>query len=234
MSTKNTVILGICILLAFVGASAILTNGMLAFKSMERTVVVKGLAEREVEATTAIWPIRMTSAGNDLEGIYQSLEGQSQKVRDYLVGLGFPESEITLSTPQIVDKLAQSYGDNSPLRYSGSVTLTLYTKKVQTVISARQQLLQLAKQGVNLASEDYNARTEFLFTGLNELKPEMIEQATRNGREVAQRFAQDSDSVLGKIRRAQQGVFSIRDRDSTTPHIKKVRVVSTIEYYLTD
>jgi hypothetical protein len=62
----------------------------------------------------------------------------------------------------------------------------------------------------------------------------MIEEATRNAREVAQKFAEDSDSRLGKIRQASQGQFSIEPRDTNNPHIKKVRVVSTVEYYLSD
>ena len=96
------------------------------------------------------------------------------------------------------------------------------------------RLVELGKQGLAIAGADYEARTQFLFTRLNDIKPDMIEAATRNAREVATRFAQDSDSRLGKIRRASQGQFSIDDRDSNTPHIKKVRVVSTVEYYLSD
>jgi uncharacterized protein len=93
----------------------------------------------------------------------------------------------------------------------------------------------LGKQGVVVAAdEEYGSTTEFLFTELNKIKPEMIEQATRNAREVAEKFASDSQSVLGKIKSANQGQFSVDNRDSNTPHIKNVRIVSTIEYYLND
>ena len=102
------------------------------------------------------------------------------------------------------------------------------------VRSVQQNLSDLLGQGVALSTENYNARTEFIFTRLNEVKPEMIEEATINAREVAEKFADDSNSQLGKIKRANQGQFSIFDRDSQHPHIKKVRVVSTIEYTLTD
>ena len=85
-----------------------------------------------------------------------------------------------------------------------------------------------------VTGQNYQAQPQFLFTGLNQIKPAMIEEATRNAREVAEKFAQDSSSKLGKIRTARQGQFSINDRDSTTAHIKKVRVVSTVEYYLAD
>jgi len=95
-------------------------------------------------------------------------------------------------------------------------------------------VITLGKQGIALAGDEYRNRTRFLFQGLVELKPGMIEEATRNARQVAEKFAEDSESKLGKIKSARQGTFSIRDRDSTTPHLKMVRVVSTVEYYLSD
>ena len=102
------------------------------------------------------------------------------------------------------------------------------------MLQAMRRLTELGKQGIAIAGEDYGVRTEFLYTALNDIKPAMIEEATRNAREVAAKFAQDSESRLGKIRTANQGLFSIQDRDSNTAHIKKVRVVSTVEYYLVD
>lgn len=85
-----------------------------------------------------------------------------------------------------------------------------------------------------LTEGGYQNSTEYLFTRLNEIKPGMIEEATTKAREVARKFAKDSDSRLGKIKKASQGQFSINDRDKNNPHIKKIRVVSTIEYYLSD
>jgi hypothetical protein len=105
---------------------------------------------------------------------------------------------------------------------------------VEAVRNAMQDVIALGKKGVALSGEDYQSQTQFVFSGLATLKPEMIEEATKNARAVAEKFAADSDSSLGKIRSAQQGQFSIENRDSTTPHIKKVRVVSTVEYYLAD
>jgi hypothetical protein len=97
-----------------------------------------------------------------------------------------------------------------------------------------KKLFELGKQGIAISGQDYQTKTQFLFTNLNEIKPEMIEEATKNARKVAEKFAKDSDSKLGKIKKARQGQFSINERDSNTPHIKKVRVVSTLEYYLSD
>ncbi len=95
-------------------------------------------------------------------------------------------------------------------------------------------MLDLTKEGIAISNQDYNSRTEFLFTELNEVKPDMVQSATQNAREVATKFASDSDSKLGKIKQASQGQFSISDRDSNTPYIKRVRIVSTLTYYLDD
>jgi hypothetical protein len=112
--------------------------------------------------------------------------------------------------------------------------VTVYSEDVDLVRKTLESVVDLGKQGIAISGEDYQAKTVFMFTKLNELKPAMIEEATKNARAVAEKFAQDSKSRLGKIRSARQGQFSIQDRDSGTPHMKRVRVVSTIAYYLSD
>jgi hypothetical protein len=210
-------------------------RGLVASRALERTVTVKGLAEREVPADVAIWPVRFVLAGNDLEAVYRELEANLGKVLSFLRDTGFTDDEISVAAPAITDRQAQTYGDaQARFRYSATQTVTIYTKRVSTVLAAGTRLIELGKSGIVLSGDDYQSRTQYLFTGLNDLKPKMIEEATRNAREVAQKFAADSDSRLGKIRTAYQGQFSIQDRDGNTPHIKKVRVVSTIEYYLAD
>lgn len=92
----------------------------------------------------------------------------------------------------------------------------------------------LLQKGVAIVSGDYQYNSEFLFTKLNELKPQMIEEATKNARVAAEQFAKDSDSELGKILNATQGQFSIEDRDANTPYLKKVRVVTSVTYSLED
>jgi hypothetical protein len=143
---------------------------------------------------------------------------------------------VTVSAPAITDKLAQQFGNPSEigLRYVASQTVTVYTPKVDAVRLAINKLAELGKKGVVLSGPEYQSQTEYLFTRLNDIKPEMIEEATRAAREVAEKFAKDSQSELGKIKTANQGQFTITDRDSNTPHIKKVRVVATVEYYLSD
>lgn len=212
-----------------------LYTGIVYFKTVDRTVTVKGLSERDVPADIAIWPIKFSEAGNDLAELYAAIAAKAGTIVAFLKQKGFADSEITLSPPSITDRQAEGSGTQAPrFRYTGRAVVTVYTKKVDAVRQAAQGMVELGRQGIVLAGDDYDARTQYVFTRLNELKPAMVEEATRNAREVAQKFARDSDSRLGKIRHASQGLFSIQDRDSTTPFIKKVRVVSTVEYYLSD
>ena len=98
----------------------------------------------------------------------------------------------------------------------------------------RKPVWSLSVKGIAFGGDDSGQRTEYIFTKLNDIKPAMIEEATQNARSVAEKFAADSQSRLGKIKTANQGLFSIEDRDSNTPYLKKVRVVSTVDYYLAD
>ena len=234
--TKEALILGLLILLGLSSLGYLLGNSLIQFKEFERTVMVKGLAEKEMQADVALWPIPYTDAHNDLPTLYQSLEKDAQTITAFLKDNGFEDSEITLSPPSITDKLAQQYGQNArvKLRYTGHQTLTVYSTKVAQVRQTMNKLSQLGKGGIVFSAGKYENRTEFLFTKLNDIKPAMVEEATRKAREVAEKFAGDSNSRLGKIKKARQGQFSITNRDKNTPHIKKVRVVSTIEYYLSD
>lgn len=229
-------VLGIFVCTGLIGLGYYLANGFLQAKALERTVTVKGLSERDVPADVAIWPIKFTVADNDLVALYATVERNNALIVDFLKQNGFAESEISVSVPAIVDRQAQAYGNDSEarFRYTATSSISVYSQNVDKVRETMNKLVDLGKQGLAIAGQDYEARTQFLFTKLNELKPAMIEEATRNAREVAGKFAQDSASQLGKIKTANQGQFSIEDRDSNTPHIKKVRVVSTVEYYLSD
>ncbi|MCK5087422.1 MAG: SIMPL domain-containing protein [Melioribacteraceae bacterium] len=232
----NSIILGASIFLGLTMLGYLLGKSAIEFKEFERTVYVKGLSERELPADIALWPIQFTRASNSLSDIYSSLESDTDKIIKFLTYNEFDNSEITISAPAIVDKLAQQYGGNSNVgfRYTATQSVTVYSKKVDKVRTTINKLIDLGKKGIVFSGNNYDTRTEFIFTRLNDIKPEMIEEATQKAREVAEKFAKDSNSKLGKIKRASQGQFSIRDRDKNTPHIKKIRVVATVEYYLSD
>ncbi len=204
------------------------------FVDRDRVVTVKGLAEEEVMADYVIWPMTYREMGDDLPAVNARLESRAQQIAQFLTDGGIKPEEITITTPSVDDAQANSYGDNKrPYRYSLMQTMTVATSAVDKVRALIGKQSQLIDQGVSFAT-DYGYRTQYSFTKLNDIKPKMIETATVNAREVAEKFAKDSGSALGKIRRASQGQFSIYDRDSNTAHIKKVRVVTTVEYYLKD
>lgn len=228
--------MGIFIFLGLATLGYILGSAAIKFKEYERTVTVKGLSEREYDADVVIWPIQFTVASNDLEALYGSIESNTSRIRNFLEKNGISAEEISTSSPAITDKSAQQYGNNSKaeFRYTAIQTVTVYSGNIKAVRSVMEELSVLGKTGIVFTAANYQAQTEYLFTRLNEVKPEMIEEATRNAREVALKFAADSKSSLGKIKRASQGQFSINPRDKNNPHIKKVRVVSTVEYYLSD
>ena len=210
-------------------------EGLLKARQLDRSVTVKGLAEQEHPADIAIWPIRFVRPGNNLEALVIALEDDAKRVVTFLVEDGFERDELTVNPPAIVDKQANSYGgSDSRFRYAATGLVTVYSKKVEAVRKAQSALSELGKQGITINADEYQSRAEYIFTGLNKVKPDMVEEATRNARTVAEKFAADSASTLGKIKNARQGQFSIVDRDSNTPHIKKVRIVSTLEYYLAD
>jgi len=234
--TAEAFILGAFLCAGLVIAGFLLSSGVTKLKSLERSVSVKGLSEKEVTADVAIWPIKFEVAADDLGALVSAIEGKNRLVYDFLISAGFEAKDISISAPAVIDRQAQGYGDANrfAFRYAGSSTVSVYTREVQLVRKTIRKLVDLGKLGVAVSGENYDAKTEFLYTGLNRLKPAMIEEATMNARAVAEKFASDSKSRLGKIKSASQGQFTIENRDSNTPHIKKIRVVSTLEYYLTD
>jgi hypothetical protein len=235
-SKSGALILGIFI---FAGLSVLgyqLADGAIKYKLHDRSVTVKGLSEREYKADIAIWPIEFTLADNDLEKLYGSIESHTSTIKLFLEENGFSGDEITTSSPSINDRSAQQFSNKyrAEFRYSALQSVTVYTNKIEAVRNIKGSLSELGKQGIVFTGSNYQSQTEYIFTRLNEVKPEMIEEATRKAREVAEKFASDSQSKLGKIKRASQGQFSISARDKNNFHIKKIRVVSTVEYYLSD
>lgn len=212
-----------------------LRSGIVHFKDSERVVTVKGLSEQEVKADRVIWPLMYKQVGDDLTVLYNNIEKTNGTIIAFLRSNGVDEKEITIAPSQLIDMAAELYNPNAPrYRYSVTTVLTVVTDKVDLVRSLMQRQGDLLKQGVAVTGGDYQYRTQFLYTGLNTIKPGMIEEATANARTAAEKFAHDSKSKLGKIRSATQGQFSIEDRDENTPYIKSVRVVTTVEYYLKD
>ncbi|WP_461517915.1 SIMPL domain-containing protein [Porticoccus sp.] len=232
----NALILGLGILLGLGVLGHQLADAAIRFKEYERTVNVKGLAEQEYPADVVIWPIQFAEASNNLEELYSAIDRGADKIRQFLLAKGLSDEEISVAMASITDKSARDFdsGVRAEFRYTAQQTVTVYSSQVDKVRGVMGSLSELGKQGIALTGGNYQSQPQYLFTRLNEVKPEMIEVATRKAREVAEKFAEDSQSRLGKIKRASQGQFSISPRDINNPHLMKVRVVSTVEYYLAD
>lgn len=230
----GTAVLGICITLGLAIAGISMSVAFYRTRVTQRYVTVKGLAERNVDADLAIWPITFKETGNDLTALYRIVNSKRQIIRQFLIGYGFEDSEISLSAPSIRDSQAEPiYGDRivPQFRYTAQQTISVYTDKVTLVKKTMEKSGELVGKGVVLVA---GGSAEFLFTSLNAVKPGMIAEATRNAREAAEQFAKDSGSKVGKIRTARQGLFSINVRDRNSPEFKVVRVVNTIEYFIVD
>jgi hypothetical protein len=225
---------GLFIMIGLIVLGMMMPRAVDRFRSFDRTVNVKGLCEREVKADKVIWPVVYRVMANDVQTVYDQTDRNNAEIISFLKSGGINESEITVSVPEISDKYATEYGSNDrAFRYIAKNVITVCTSDVGAVLALMARQSDLLKKGiVTGGSNQWENPVEFKYEGLNEIKPEMIEDATRNAREAAQKFAKDSDSRLGKIKTATQGTFTIENRDSNTPYIKKVRVVTSVTYYL--
>ena len=230
--SKEALIL--CVGLIIMGAC--IAAGLTSAFQSDRIVTVKGLSEREVPADKVIWPLVYKELGNDPAEMYERLATKNRKVIDFLKEKGIAEKEICESAIQVSDRQADSYDQNNVLyRYKATSVITVTSSQVELIRKIMQSQSELMKMGIALVTEEYGTNiVKYEFTGLNKIKPDMIEESTKNARATAEKFAKDSESKLGKIRSASQGQFSIDNRDSNTPYIKRIRVVSTIEYYIED
>ncbi len=208
-----------------------LQNGL----SDERYVTVKGLSERIVPADKVVWPLVYKEVGNDLKQLANQVNNKNKIIVDYLISKGITQEEISVSAPEIIDLQAERYvNQNVPYRYNLRSIITVSSQQVDLVRNLINEQGQLLDRGIAIVSGEYDTHIDYQFTGLNDLKPDMIAEATRNARHTAEQFAQDSNSKLGKIKTASQGQFSITDRDQYTPYLKNIRVVTSVVYYLKD
>jgi len=216
-------------------------NGFMKGRAADRFVTVKGVSEREVTADVALWPLSFAATDDDLARAQAGIRAAKETVVSFLKERGFSDGEIEVQRLSVSDAFTDRYRDGAVRsRYVIEQTLMVRTNECAKVQEASQALDALVEQGVVLSSNPYAGGPTYLFTGLSDLKPEMIAEATAKARRAAEQFATDSGSEVGGIRRANQGVFVILARDRA-PGIneaaqlhKTVRVVSTIDYFLED
>ena len=229
----NNNVLGYCLMIGLVVGALLLGNAIRVARADDRVVSVKGLCEREVKADNVICPFAYKEGGDDLQQLYKTIERKNGIIIKFLKAAGIGEEEISVAAPKVVDTRTEWSGSQNRYAYIVTSVVTVCTDKVDEIIDLQSQQGELLQQGIATTS-GWEFPTVYTFTKLNEIKPSMIETATKNARETAEKFAADSDSRLGKIKRATQGQFSITDRDSNTPYMKNVRVVTSVDYYLKD
>ncbi|MFQ7113046.1 SIMPL domain-containing protein [Hallella bergensis] len=203
------------------------------FANKDRKVTVKGLAEREVEADKVTWPVVFQEMGNELPALYDRIAQKQQTIKAFLMKNGVKASEMQVNAPKVVDMNADRYSVNQkPYRYNITSTITVTSRNVKGVRAIISRQGELLKQGIAIVGGDYDSQIEYEYVSFQGMKPKMMQEAIANARTTAEQFAKNSDSNLNKIVSADQGQFSIEDRDRNTPYIKKVRVVTTVTYSL--
>ena len=205
------------------------------FANKDRKVSVKGLSEREVDADKVTWPILSKELGNNLPELYNRIAVTQGKIKKFLMSNGVKENEINVNAPVVIDLNADQYNTNQrAYRYNITSIVTVTSRNVKLVRSIIARQGELLKEGIAIVDGGYDNPVKYEFVSFNSMKPKMMEEAIANARKTAEQFAKNSESKLTKIVSADQGQFSIDNRDSNTPYVKKVRVVTTITYSLKD
>lgn len=206
-------------------------------KVAANTAQAKGLAERRVTADLVVWTVSVSVSGksrDEIPTLYETAETQQSQIIELLKSAGFEESEIRRD---IIEHSEQEYRDENQIlveethRLSGSISVS--TTKVEAVAKAREAVNQLLASGMDIS----NNRPAYHFTKINEIKPAMLKEAAENARIAATEFAENAGAKVGRIRSASQGGFIIQDAGGpgdTDSLVKDVRVVTTIDFYLTD
>lgn len=209
----------------------LVAQGLKQFNRNERVIYVRGLAEKEVESNFAVWKISFLVSSSKLDEVRASFPLKQKIVQNFLTANGFKDDEISKSS-SIRDRQAQDYGAEKSDRYVASSTLTVKTNNVKQVEKAVQGVDELLKNGIVMTSN----KVEYFFTELNQVKPVMLDEATRNAKEAATGFANSMNVKVGTLKTASQGVFSIEntiDGDYESSSLrKKVRVVTQVEFYI--
>jgi len=232
-SVPAAAVLGALLAVGLGSAGAFVAKGIHDAKAADRYVTVRGLSEREVPANLVVWPIVFGATGDELGALQSKLDGSGAKIASFLQARGFTPEEWSPGSPRITDFEAQAFPSaNRPAhRYSAEATITVRSAKVAGVLDGMKRSGELVRDGIALVN---NYGATYLYTELERIKPEMIAAATKDARRAAEQFANDSGSRVGTIRSAQQGYFTIEDRDAFSPEFKKIRVVTTVEYFLED
>jgi hypothetical protein len=221
-------------------AGFVVSQGLERFRMADRTITVKGLAEKNVESDFAIWTLNFRRAGAEFGGVQQALAADRESVVAFLKARGFTDAELEARPLQVQDLLAREFAQgNVPFRFNGSGQVLVKSARVAEVEKAALAVDPLIQAGVQLGGENDSARSgpRFQLRGFNDAKAPLLAEATRNAREQAEKFAAEAGAELGPLKNANQGVIRIagddgNDFDDGSSRTKWLRVVSTFEYSL--
>ena len=238
----HTIIASTILALGVIGGGWTVGQSLENSRKPIRTVTVKGLAEKDVKANLGFWPVKFVAAGPTLESASASLSDAEKTVRQFLTERGVQNNEIEVQNIRVEDRFVGYNGGNySPdARYNLQQDMLVTTANVDDLAAASREVGELIKAGVVFSSDSWSGGPSFVFTGISDLKSEMLTQATQRAKQAAQQFAEQSQSKVGNIKSANQGVFQILPavdipNDRPDKQIdKKVRVVSTVTYFLVD
>ncbi|WP_144820573.1 SIMPL domain-containing protein [Marinobacter piscensis] len=232
------IIVALILSISAIVSASLISDGLTDLRTGDRYVTVKGVAEREVSADLALWPIRFVATGGSLSEAQDQARDSRNAIIAFLKLQAISDDSVELQRLDVTDTRANPYQDNSEQKFIINQTLMVRSTDIEKIRQAAQGVSELVDSGVILSSDYSSGSPTYLFNRLNEIKPEMIAEATASAREAASQFAKDAKTELGDLRRANQGVFQILARDQA-PGVsqqqqpnKKVRVVSTVEYYL--
>ncbi|KAB8040896.1 DUF541 domain-containing protein [Silvanigrella paludirubra] len=232
---KNTVISSVIITIGVIISSFVLSNSIENYRNFSRFVEVKGLDEKIVKSNLASWQINFTLSNDDLKKIYSDLSFSQNTIIKFLLDQGFSENEIEKQAISVQDN-HNSYDNKKGPRFFANSGINLSTNKVDLVNSVAQKTGALVESGIVI---NYS-NIRYMFTELNSIKTEMLNKATTNAKDAAETFAKNSNSSIGKIKKASQGTISITAVNSNPNDMysdeasimKKVRVVTSIEFFI--
>jgi uncharacterized protein len=234
VTTRSFAVLGLLLALGLAIFGVEIGQAVKKGREFDRYFTVRGLSEREVKATLAIWPIQYTVSAETLPLLREEMDKAKNIVQEYLKTNKIPLDQCAFGLPDITDRERLLKEDEKRVlpRFGANVTLVVRSRDVDTVKTAIQKSDSLISSGILLTREGYGRGVEFSYDKVSELKPAMIQEATANARAAAEKFAQDSNARVGKIRKATQGIVEIEDRDAASPELKTVRVVTTVEFFI--
>ena len=226
---KKNMIQGGAIVLAAVVLGISLIFTVKTLKSYDDTVKVRGLCEKEVPADRVVWRISYSEKDNSLADLRTIVRRNNDIIVSKLTEAGFKSDEIKVANASYDDRYMYSNNISQvSYRYVANQTVTVFTKNLD-LVRKLQQTLETDLVNQNILA---NSWADYQYLGLNDIKPAMIAESLENARAAADEFAKNSHSRIGKMRTASQGYFEVEDLDENTPQVKKVRVVTTVEYYL--